>query len=58
MPSRRQLFLLAFCALLAGVCAPVVGVRAQAAATSPVELSGPALLAALSEDGWKVLAAR
>jgi phosphohistidine phosphatase SixA len=34
------------------MCAPVAGVRAQAAAMSPVELSGPALLAALRGGGY------
>jgi phosphohistidine phosphatase SixA len=52
MQPRRRLLLIAICTLLAGLCGTVVGVAAQAVATTPAELSGPALLTALRDGGY------
>jgi broad specificity phosphatase PhoE len=51
MQTRRRLCLFTLCTLLAGLCGPA-GVAAQVAGTTPVELSGPALLAALRAGGY------
>jgi broad specificity phosphatase PhoE len=51
MQPRRRLCLLTLCTLLTGLCGPA-GVAAQVAGTTPVELSGPALLAALRAGGY------
>jgi len=50
MPTLRQLCLVTLCALLAGLCGPADAQRASGAPS--VELSGPALLAALREGGY------
>jgi len=51
MQPRRRRCLLILCTLLAGLCGEA-GVATQAAVTTPVEWSGPALLAALRDGGY------